>query len=279
MPPWPLSVPKRDATEYQDRHGVRVGTHSGVFVCGPLIPPGLGPCRAHSRQMGQSAGSDTQNIVKFCFYCKMFNVTNWVTSINKENSPRGSPPHETFFTGTSRRTGISSVAGQPLFLVGDHLSSPRLVAESLQCAEGLRPSPQRPQPTERLKHRLGHSLRSRLSKRFVVRLKEEATHKCTREQGSILGPESVQGSVLKSGCADGHRQFNSSSLHKEAGRNPLSRDVCSPVENHELVPSLQNDIMARHIPGCLNVIADSLSRANQIQSTEWSLNPHLFKWI
>ena len=32
-------------------------------------------------------------------------------------------------------------------------------------------------------------------------------------------------------------------------------------------------IRARHIPRCLNVLADSLSRRNQIQSTEWSLNP------
>ena len=35
----------------------------------------------------------------------------------------------------------------------------------------------------------------------------------------------------------------------------------------------QISLKARHIPGCLNVLADSLSRRNQIQSTEWSLNP------
>ena len=31
-------------------------------------------------------------------------------------------------------------------------------------------------------------------------------------------------------------------------------------------------LKARHIPGCLNVMADLLSRLNQVQSTEWSLN-------
>ena len=30
-------------------------------------------------------------------------------------------------------------------------------------------------------------------------------------------------------------------------------------------------LKARHIPGCLNVMADLLSRSNQVQSTEWSL--------
>ena len=38
-------------------------------------------------------------------------------------------------------------------------------------------------------------------------------------------------------------------------------------------------LRARHIPGCLNVITDSLSRSTQIQSTEWSLHAQVFKRI
>ena len=41
----------------------------------------------------------------------------------------------------------------------------------------------------------------------------------------------------------------------------------------------QNIIIARHIPGCLNVIADHLSRPNQPISTEWSLHPWIVKRI
>ena len=41
----------------------------------------------------------------------------------------------------------------------------------------------------------------------------------------------------------------------------------------------QITLKARHIPGCLNVIADLLSRSNQVQSTEWSLHPQMFKQI
>ena len=33
---------------------------------------------------------------------------------------------------------------------------------------------------------------------------------------------------------------------------------------------------ARHIPGCLNVMANLLSRSNQVQSTEWSLHLQVF---
>ena len=38
-------------------------------------------------------------------------------------------------------------------------------------------------------------------------------------------------------------------------------------------------LKARHIPGCLNVMADLLSRLNQVQSTEWSLHLQVFKQI
>ena len=38
-------------------------------------------------------------------------------------------------------------------------------------------------------------------------------------------------------------------------------------------------LKARHIPGCLNVMADLLSRSNQVQSTEWSLHTQVFKQI
>ena len=38
-------------------------------------------------------------------------------------------------------------------------------------------------------------------------------------------------------------------------------------------------VRARHIPGCLNVIADHLSRPNQPILTEWSLHPEIVKHI
>ena len=41
----------------------------------------------------------------------------------------------------------------------------------------------------------------------------------------------------------------------------------------------QITLKARHIPGCLNVMAKLLSRSNQVQSTEWSLHLQVFKQI
>ena len=46
-----------------------------------------------------------------------------------------------------------------------------------------------------------------------------------------------------------------------------------------MTPGGHIPIKARHIQGCLNVMAYLLSRSNQVQSTEWSLHPQVFKQI
>ena len=114
----------------------------------------------------------------------------------------------------------------------------------LQCDEGCGPSPQRPQYPNlyrHLKQRLGCSLRASLYIKPVVRQGVKATHKYSRVEGGISGPEKVQRPVSKSNSVGSYGQLKSSSLHKQTGRNPLSGDVCSPVENHDLVPSLPDN--------------------------------------
>ena len=91
----------------------------------------------------------------------MFDVTNWVACLNRENGPSGTPSHEALSVSSQGALEISSVAGQPPSLDRNHFSTPRLVTESLKRDERCRPSSQRPQyPTlyRRLKRRLGRSL-------------------------------------------------------------------------------------------------------------------------
>ena len=38
-------------------------------------------------------------------------------------------------------------------------------------------------------------------------------------------------------------------------------------------------LLARHVPGVMNLVADQLSRSQQTLHTEWSLNPKIFKWL
>ena len=224
---------------------IRTKTYSGVFVCGLRIPSTFSPYKTHSREMAQTSGFHPMTQVKTCFDCKMFDVANWVACLNGENGPGGTSSHETLSVSSQGALEISSVAGQPPPLDRSHFSTPRLVAKSLKRDESCRPSSQRPQyPTlyRRLKQRLGRSLRSKFYKGSVVRPGKKATHKHSRTEGSLPGPLKLQGSVPESNSASCNGQLNSGSLHKQTRRNSLSRDVCFPVEDHDLVPSLSHNI-------------------------------------
>ena len=83
--------------------------------------------------------------VKTCFDCKMFDVSNWVASLNGEIGPIGTTSHEAPSVSHQRALEISSTTGQPPSLDRSHLCTPRLVAESCKRDERLRPSSQRPQ--------------------------------------------------------------------------------------------------------------------------------------
>ena len=235
---------------------IRTETYSGVFVRGLRIPSRFSPCKTHSREMAQTSGFDPTTQVKTCFDCKMFDVANWVACLNGENGPGGTPSHEALSVSSQGALEISSVAGQPPSLDRNHCSPLRLVAKSLKLDERCRPSSQRPQYPNLyrcLKQRLGCSLRSKFYKGSVVRPGEKATHKRPRIEGGLTGPSKLQGPVPEPNSASCNGQLNSGSLHKQTRRNSLSRDVCSPVEDYDLVPSLSHNIESQthsRVPEC-----------------------------
>ena len=114
---------------------------------------------------------------------------------------------------------------------------------------------------------LGRSLRPKFYKGSLVRLGKKATHTCPRIEGGLPGPSRLQGPVPEPNSVSCDGQLNSGSLHQQTRRN--SAEMCALLWKiitwcHHYHITLK----ARHIPGCLNVMADLLSRSNQVQSTE-----------
>ena len=195
--------------------------------------------------MAQTLGFDPTTHVKTCFDCKMFDVANWVASLNGEDGPGGTPSHEALSVSSQGALEIASVAGQPPSLDRNDFCTSRLVAESCERDERRRPSSQRPQyPTlyRHLKRRLGRSLRSKFYKGAVVRPGKKATHKRPRVEGGLTGPSKIQGPVSRPNSSSCNGQLNSGSLYKQTRRNSLSGDVCAPVEDHDVVPLLSHII-------------------------------------
>ena len=231
--------------------------------------------------MAQTSGFDPTTQVKTCFDCKMFDVANRVACLNRENGP-GTPSHEALSVSPQVALEISSVVGHPPSLDRNQFITPRVVAESLKRDERCRPSSQRPQyPTlyRRLKRRLGRSLRASLYKGSVVSQGKKATHKCSRAEGGFSGPSKVQGPVSKPNtvsCYDNSTVV--AYINKQGGTH--SAEMCILLwKIMTWYHHYQITLKARHIPGCLNVMADLLSRSNQVRSTEWSLHPQVFKKI
>ena len=125
----------------------------------------------------------------------------------------------------------------------------------------------------------GAHLDQKFHKGSVVRSGKKATHICPRIEGGLPGPSRLQGPVPESNSVSCDVQLNSGSLHQQQG-GTHSAEMCALLwkittwGHHYLIT-----LKARHVLGCLNVMADLLSRSNQVQSTEWSLHPQVFKQI
>ena len=197
----------------------------------------------------------------------MFDVSNWVASLNGENGPRGTTSQEADSVSPQGAMEISSTTGQPLSLDRSHLCTPGLVAESCKRDERLTPSSQRPKyptPFRRLKRRLGRSLRTKFYTRSVVSPGKRASHKRPRVKSCLSGPETLQRPVSGPNRASCNGQLNCGGLHKQQG-GTHSAEMCALLWkimtwcHHSHIT-----LKARHIPGCLNVMAELLSRSNTV---------------
>ena len=107
----------------------------------------------------------------------------------------------------------------------------------------------------------------------------QAPHQLCGVQGGYLCPTALGSSASGPPGHDRHGQFDGSFIYQQAGgtRSPtlllLTVDLFLWLESQSIV------VRARHIPGCLNVIADHLSRLNQPIPTEWSLHPKILSRI
>ena len=250
---------------------IRTESHSGVFVRGLRIPPGFSPCKTHSREMVQTrilSYTSSQNMF-LTARCLMSLIG--FSSLNGEIGPIGTTSHEAPSVSHQGALEISSTTGQPPSLDRSHLCTPGLVAESCKRDERLRPSSQRPQYP---------SLSDASNEGWGDHLEQNSTQGLwsPQEKGLHINVLELKAVFLAL------RHFKDQSqdqtvlvatdnstvvayINKQGGTH--SAEMCALLWRimtwyHHFHITLK----ARHIPGCLNVMADLLSGSNQIQSTE-----------
>ena len=261
---------------------IRTETYSGVFVRGLRIPPRFSPCKTHSREMAQTSGFDPTTQVKTCFDCKMFDVSNWVASLNGENGPGGTPSHE------------------PLqFHLKEHWRYPQSLDNLLPWTEAIAAHLDWWQnPSNVMKgadlHPKDHSIQlftDASNEGWGAHLDQNSTKGLWSDREKRLHINVLELKAVSLALRDFKDQCQNQTvlvatdnstvvayINKQGGTH--SAEMCALLWKimtwcHHYHITLK----ARHIPGCLNVMADLLSRSNQVQSTEWSLHPQVFKQI
>ena len=176
--------------------------------------------------MAQISGFDPTPQVKTCFDCKMFDVANWVACLNGENGPEGTPSHDALSVLSQGALEISSVTRQPLpwtETISAHLDWWQTPANVMRGADI------HPKDTKGSTKRLWSD-----QKRLHINV--------LRVKGGLPYPSKLLGPVSELNSASCNGQLSSGSLHKQARRNSLSRDVHSPVEDHDMVSLLSHNI-------------------------------------
>ena len=223
--------------------------------------------------MAQTSGFDPTTQVKTCFDCKMFDVSNWVASLNGGNGPGGTPSHEALSVSSQGALEISSVAGQPPSLdkaIAVHLDWWQRFSKVIADL-----------------HPKDHSIQlftdasneGFLDQNFTKGLWSDfkASH-CPSKAVSLALRDFKDQCQNQTVLVGTDNSTVVAYINKQGGTH--SAEMCALLWKimtwcHHYHITLK----ARHIPGCLNVMADLLSRSNQVQSTEWSLHPQVFKQI
>ena len=249
---------------------IRTETYSGVFVRGLRIPPRFSPCKTHSREMAQTSGFDPTTQVKTCFDCKMFDVSNWVASLNGENGPGGTPSHEALSVSPQGALEISSVAGQPPSLDRSHCSPLDWWQNPSNVMKGadLHPKDHSIQLFTDASNEGWSAHLDQNSTKGLWSDREKRLHINVLELKAVsLALRDFKGQCQNQTVLDATNNSTVVAyINKQGGTH--SAEMCALLWKimtwcHHYHITLK----ARHIPGCLNVMADLLSRSNQVQST------------
>ena len=157
-----------------------------------------------------------------------------------------------------------------------------MVEKSPKCAERLSPSCRRTQSPVIYRcfgQGLGCSFGRPNSQWTVVGHRGEFAYKHSGIEGSVFGNNVFPDPSFESKGLGGLGQCNSGSLPQQTGGGTHSLEMCFMIWHLIFCNPRAILLRARHVLGCLNVIADSLSRRDKIIQTEWSLHPKIFQGI
>ena len=132
---------------------------------------------------------------------------------------------------------ISLISGYPSTCIQSSRGSSSVMDQSCRLKEGFPTSSEGEQssPLHRCFPKgLGYSLKASHSQWSVESGGVKTSHKYSRAKSSVSSFKIILKSASESKSADFHRQLFSGCPSEQAGRHPLSGNVCCNLENHGL---------------------------------------------
>ena len=142
------------------------------------------------------------------------------------------------------------------------------------------PPPTRAQPIlRRVSVGVGSPPRRSISVGTMVRPGDLTPHQYPGDESSVPGTSDLPGHGHQPASDSNVRQLHGSSLHLQAG-GTVSDSLCELTGQLLHWTEAHNVLLeARYLPGQSNILADLLSRRNQVLAAEWSLLPQVAKKI
>ena len=261
------------------QHGqVRAGSPTNLRLRRLSFRPISGVSQTNSGQVEESISEAQPSPGTGMLHSQAVHVFNRPSDSNRKTSSVGAAAYEAHSVAPKKALACPGIAGKghPNSFISPCTSKVVVGPGQGALRSTLTPSSTRPSTVyRRLKRRLGRSLRRLHGKRSLVRVRKRLAHKFVGAQGGPAGLKTVRAVMLQ---PDSSVVSVVSYINKEGGMK--SGSLCALLWRLMLWCNQRQIVLrARHIPGHLNVIADKLSRLNQVIQTEWSLLPEVFAQI
>ena len=259
---------------------IRAGASTSVQLRRLPVRPQVRPGQTDTGPVAKPSREDSNTALTTGLSGPAVHVLDRSINSHRETGSPRPVTHETHTVASQKQLEGTRIPGK------DHSSTQILaptltvVAKRKQCASRSTTTPYKACSANfyrRIKRRVGRSFKRVHCKGVLVSAGKQAAHKLSGTKSSPLGLKRVPKPMHKQNCPSGHRQYNSSGLHKQGRGNEVGPTVCSTVENLDLVFPASSDPKSPTYPWPTNVIADKLSRLNQTIQTEWSPLPDIFQ--
>ena len=217
---------------------VGTGAQTNLRFCRlPVRPEGRsGP--TYTGPVAEPPGEDLRNPVPTGLSGPAVHVPDWsANGHRKAGSPRPAS-HETHTVASQKQLESSGITGEGHSY--NQIPSPSfgMVVGQTQCASRSTTTPLKTRTADlyrRLKRRVGCSPWRTHCKRLLVSTRKQATHKLSGTKSSLSSSKRVPRSLYGQNCPSSHRQYDSSSLHKQRRRYEVGPTLCTSMENLDLV--------------------------------------------